>query len=199
MIQALVVYCHPDPTSFTAAVKDLTLQQLDDHGASYGLLDLYDADFDPVLSRAAHAAYLDPTRNQDGLEEHIQSLRWCNTLIFIYPTWCHGLPALLKGWLDRVFIPGVAFHMASTNARSIQPGLGNIRRLAVYTTCGASWITTQIMGAPGKRTLLRGIRSLCARRLRTSYAALHRMDSTTDDERKRHLARTSRKLERFLA
>jgi len=199
VIRALVVHCHPNPASFTAAVRDVTVQRLNRHDAAYRLLDLYALDFDPILTRTAHADYLDTTRNQTGLEEHIDSLRWCNTLIFIYPTWWYGLPARLKGWLDRVFIPGVAFHMPDANARSIQPGLTNVHRLAVFTTCGASWLTTQIMGAPGKRTLLRGARALCARRVRVRFSALYLMDSTTRLQREHHLARTSRKLDRLLA
>ncbi|MCY4258828.1 MAG: NAD(P)H-dependent oxidoreductase, partial [Rhodobacteraceae bacterium] len=123
MIRALVVYCHPNPESFTAAVKTMTLRHLEHRGAETRLIDLYAIDFDPILTLESHAGYLDTNRNQAGIEAHVENLRWCNTLIFIYPTWWYGLPARLKGWLDRVLIPGVAFHMPGANARSIRPGL----------------------------------------------------------------------------
>jgi putative NADPH-quinone reductase len=77
----------------------------------------------------------------------------------------------------------------------IRPGLTHISRLAVFTTCGASFWLTQIVGAPGKRTILRGLRAICAKRCRTAFAAHYSMDSSTDASRARHLARVAAKMD----
>jgi len=198
-MRALVVFCHPSPGSFTAALCDLVLAQLDARGAETRLHDLYAEGFDPVLSPAEWAGYLDEDRNRAPVARQVADLEWCDTLIFVYPTWWYGLPALLKGWLDRVLLPGVAFEMPKGPDETIGPGLRQVTRLGVFTTCGASWWLTRWIGAPGRRTLLRGVRVLCARRCRTVFAAHYLMDSSTPDSRTRHMARVGRKLDRLLA
>lgn len=197
-MKALVVYCHPRESSFTAAVRDLVVDKLRAAGADIRLTDLYAQNFDPILTAAEHECYLDCPDNCRPVAEDVADLRWCDTLIFVYPTWWYGLPAVLKGWLDRVFLPDVAFLMPDSENAPIRPGLNHITRLGVFTTCGASWWLTQLVGAPGKRTLLRGIGFLCKRPLKTTFAAHYLMDSSTDASRKAHLAKVTRKLDRFL-
>ncbi|NND22779.1 MAG: flavodoxin family protein, partial [Silicimonas sp.] len=80
----------------------------------------------------------------------------------------------------------------------IRPGLTHITRLGVFTTCGASRWVTFLVGAPGKRTILRGIGLLCAPRCKKTFAAHYLMDSSTDTSRKAHLDRVAAKLDRFL-
>jgi NAD(P)H dehydrogenase (quinone) len=80
----------------------------------------------------------------------------------------------------------------------IRPGLTNITRLGVFTTCGASWWLTRIIGAPGRRTLLRGIRLLCAKRCRTVFAAHYLMDSSTPETRARHLRKVAERTDRLI-
>jgi NAD(P)H dehydrogenase (quinone) len=194
-MRALVVYCHPRPDSFTAAVRDLVLAKLDAAGAEVRLTDLYGAGFAPVLSGPEWQGYLDCPTNTAQVAREVEDVRWCDTLIFVYPTWWYGLPAILKGWLDRVLLPDVAFHMPNDTHRSIRPGLRHIARLGVFTTCGASWAVTQLVGAPGKRTLTRGVGFLCKPGKRTAFAAHYLMDSSTPESRNRHLMRVSRKMD----
>lgn len=197
-MKALVVYCHPRAGSFTAAVRDLVLSKLENAGAEVRLTDLYARDFTPTLSASEHEGYLTCPDNCQQVEVDVADLRWCDTLIFVYPTWWYGLPAILKGWLDRVFLPDVAFMMPGSATETIGPGLTHITRLGVFTTCGASWWLTQLVGAPGKRTLMRGVGFLCARGKRTAFAAHYLMDSSTDASRKKHLEKVAAKLDRFL-
>lgn len=191
-MRALVVYCHPRPESFTAAVRDTVLDRLHAVGAEVRLLDLYAEGFDPLLTAAEHAGYEDCATNTAPVAAHVDHLRWCDTLIFVYPTWWYGMPAMLKGWLDRVMLPGVAFTMPTGPDDVIGPALTHITRLGVFTTCGASYWLTWFVGAPGRRTLLRGVRLLCAKRCRTAFAAHYLMDSSTAESRARHLARVAR-------
>lgn len=197
-MRALVVYCHPDPASFTAAVRDTVLAQLQAAGAEIRLHDLYGASFQPCLTQTEWQGYLDSPANRAPVADAASDLGWCDTLIFVYPTWWYGLPAMLKGWLDRVLLPDVAFLMPDGVNRTIRPGLTHIMRLGVFTTCGASRWLTFFVGAPGKRTLLRGVRLLCAKRCRTAFCAHYLMDSSTPDSRKAHLARVAQKMERLI-
>lgn len=197
-MRALIVHAHPNPESFNRAILDIVQESLTQAGAEQRLIDLYGADFSPTLSRAELAQYEDTSRNRTGLEQHCADILWCDTLIFVYPTWWYGLPAILKGWLDRVLLPGVAFHMPQGENDNIRPGLQHIARLGVFTTCGASWWLTRMIGAPGKRTLLRGVRLLCAKGCRTAFAAHYLMDSSTAESRTAHLKKVARVMDRFV-
>lgn len=198
-MRALVVYCHPRTGSFTKAVCDLIVEKLEEAGAEIRLTDLYANDFAPVLTAEDHQEYEVCPDNCARVKGDVDDLRWCNTLIFVYPTWWYGLPAILKGWLDRVFLPDVAFLMPSPERKGIHPGLQHITRLGVFTTCGASWWLTSFVGAPGKRTLMRGVGLLCGKPLKKAFAAHYLMDSSTPDSRKRHLDRVAKKMDRFVA
>ncbi len=196
-MRALVVYCHPDPASFTAAIRDLVLEKLAQAGAEVRLLDLYARGFSPALSQPEWQGYLACPDNIAPVAEDVAALRWCDTLIFVYPTWWYGLPAMLKGWLDRVLLPDVAFLMPDGANRTIRPGLHNITRLGVFTTGGASRLLTFLIGAPGKRTLLRGVGLLCHPRKKTAFAMHYLMDSSTPESRARHLARVARRMDKL--
>jgi NAD(P)H dehydrogenase (quinone) len=160
-MRALIVYCHPKGDSFTAAVRDVVLDRLRAAGAEARVTDLYEDAFQPTLPPDEWQGYLNCPANREPVGRHCSDLLWCDTLIFIYPTWWYGLPAMLKGWLDRVMLPDVAFLMPDERHRTIRPGLRHIARLGVFTTCGASRWLTFAVGAPGKRTLLRGVGWLC--------------------------------------
>lgn len=196
-MRALVVYCHPMEGSFSAAVRDPVLERLKSAGVAARLTDLYAEGFDPVLTARDWDAYQRLALNQDRVARHAADLMWCDTLLFVYPTWWYGMPAVLKGWLDRVLVPGIAFHMPDGSG-AIKPGLEHITRIGVFTTCGASRWLTFLVGAPGRRTLLRGVRLLCAKGCRTAFAAHYLMDSSTAESRAAHLKRVGRKLDRFL-
>ena len=197
-MRALVIYCHPKEGSFNSAVRDTVLERLNVGGAEVRLRDLYAEGFQPVLTMDEWVGYEDCETNQKPVESHVRDILWCDTLIFVYPTWWYGLPAMLKGWLDRVLVPGVAFLMPDAENADIRPGLTNVTRLGIFTTCGASWWLTRLIGAPGRRTLQRGVRLICAKGCKTTYAAHHLMDSSTPESRAKHLAVVARKMEKFV-
>ncbi|MGY6548141.1 MAG: NAD(P)H-dependent oxidoreductase [Roseinatronobacter sp.] len=197
-MRALVVYCHPDPGSFTSAVRDVVLAELRAAQADVRVHDLYGESFQPVLTQGEWQGYLECPNNRTPVAAPTEDLQWCDTLIFVYPTWWYGLPAMLKGWLDRVLLPDVAFLMPDGLNKTIRPGLTHVTRLGVFTTCGASRWLTLFVGAPGKRTLMRGVRLLCAKRCRTAFAAHYLMDSSTPESRKAHLDKVQRAMTRLL-
>ena len=198
-MRALVVYCHPNPESFTAAVRDVVLERLHQAGADVRLNDLYAEAFDPILTREELGTYLDSDRNRKCVDDYCANLEWCDTLIFVYPTWWYGLPAMLKGWLDRVLLPDVAFLMPAGENQTIRPGLLHIQRFGVFTTCGASWWLTRFVGAPGRRTLMRGVGLLLSRQARKVFAAHYLMDSANPVDLGVHLDRVAAKVDRLMS
>ncbi|MCB1354681.1 MAG: NAD(P)H-dependent oxidoreductase [Rhodobacteraceae bacterium] len=198
MTRALVIYCHPSPESFTAAVRDVVLAELATQGARVTLIDLYATEFDPVLSPEDFAAYGTPPPPVAPVADHVAALKAADTLIFVYPTWWYSHPARLKGWFDRVLLPEIAFEMPSHAGGDIRPGLTHVTRLGVFTTCGASRWLTFLIGAPGRRVLTRGVRLLCNRRTRIAFAAHYAMDSSTPESRARHLRRVQRRMRQLL-
>ncbi|MEM9551661.1 MAG: NAD(P)H-dependent oxidoreductase [Pseudomonadota bacterium] len=198
-MRALVIFCHPKEDSFSAAVLGTVVEALDAAGAEHRVRDLYRSNFSPVLTAHELDTYMDEHSNSDPVAQDVADVRWADTLIFIYPTWWYGLPAMLKGWLDRVLLPGVAFIMPKGEGDNIRPGLTHVRRIGVFTTCGASWWLTTVIGAPGKKMLTRGVRSICAKRCRTYFAAHYLMDSSTPESRAEYLKRVAAKMERLTA
>ena len=191
-MRVLMIYCHPNPHSFTAAVRSKVADVFEDAGAEIRILDLYARGFSAVLSREELDGYLNSPSNQAGLEEDIEAISWCDTLIFVYPTWWYGLPAMLKGWLDRVLLPGVAFVMPEKEVGRIKPALKHIERLGIFTTGGASRLMTIFVGQPGRRTLARGVGSLCGLKRPVAFAMHYLMDSSSPKSRRAHLRKVER-------
>lgn len=198
-MRVLLIYCHPRPESFTAAVRDVVLDRLRAAGAEIRLRDLYALGFDPAMGAQEHRDYEDAGLNRAPVMQDCEDLLWCDTLVFVYPTWWYGLPAMLKGWLDRAMVPEVAFLMPKAEGETIRPGLTHITRLGVFTTCGASRWLTFLVGAPGKRTLMRGVALLLAPRSRKAFAAHYLMDSSTAESRAAHLRKVAEKVDRLCA
>lgn len=194
-MKALVVYCHPDPNSYNAAIKAQVIQHLEDAGAEIRLIDLYGEKFDPALSNQDWQDYEDAEINGKSVQSHTDAVLWCDALFFIYPTWWYGPPAMLKGWLDRVLLPGVAFHMPQGG--NILPGLRHIQYLSVFTTCGASWLLTKFIGSPGRRIIMRGLGLLCHPAVKRTYCAHYLMDSSTAESRAKHLLRVSARMRKI--
>lgn len=194
-MRTLVVYCHPDAASFTSAVRDSALAALRSAGHDVRFTDLYEDEFDPVLSEAEHVNHLADPSTKPAIARYVDDLRWCRSLVLIYPTWWAGQPAMLKGWIDRVWMHGVAWELAAGSAR-LRPLLRNVRSITVVTTHGSSKWVNALEGEVGKRTVTRVLRSMCSRRCRTRWIALYGIDRSTDAQRQRFLARITRRLGR---
>jgi NAD(P)H dehydrogenase (quinone) len=193
-MRVLLVYCHPCPESFTAAVRDTAAQALAASGHELRICDLYAEGFDPVMRAGERRGYHIAGDNEAPVAAHLEALRWCEGLIFVYPTWWYGPPAMLKGWLDRVWVPHATFGMP-VPGKPIRPVLTHIRLVGALSTLGSPWWWwTLVMGEPGRRMLIRGLRPLLAPRCTRVWMALHEMDSTTPQQRSRFLARVQRRL-----
>jgi len=180
-MRTLVVYCHPNPASLVAAANERVLAGLRTAGHEVRSVDLYAEGFRPELSADERRLHLEPGLAPE-LQPYADALRWAEALVLVYPTWWSGQPAMLKGWIDRVWACGVAFDLPP-GSRVVRPLLTNIRRIAVVTTHGSSKWVNALEGESGKRTAFRSIRMVCSRRVRTSWTAIYGLDRA--DEAKR--------------
>lgn len=197
-MRTLVVYAHPLHDSFAHALMTQVVETLSGRGFEVRVTDLYREDFQPCLTAQERAAYNTPSPLMPPeIEPHVDDLRWAEALVFCFPHWWYGMPAILKGYLDRVWMPSVAFHL-SPESGMIRPGLTNIRKFAVVTTYGAPWWFMRLfMLEPTRTILLRGMGRLCGSGLRTLYLAHYSMDSSTPRSRQRFLRRVARRFGTF--
>jgi len=192
-MKTLVIHCHPNPESFNAALYRTVQQQLNASGHALRCIDLYAEGFEPVMSCEERIAYLtNPALLQARVQPHVDAIGWAEHLVFVYPTWFYGPPALLKGWLERVWLPGVAFLPATKKGGLTTSGMRHIRRLTVVTTGGAPWWWLQVIGNPGKRLFTRGLRALFAKSCATTWLQLHSMNNATQQEREKFLAKVAK-------
>ncbi len=197
MTRVLVAYCQPVADSLIGAALARTLAGLEAVGAEFRIHDLYGDGFEPELSAAEHGAYLAPGVDP-SLQRYVDDLRWCDTLVFVYPTWWAGQPAMLKGWFDRVWACGVAWE-STPGADRITPLLGTVRRLVVVTAHGSPKYVNALEGEGGKRTVFRSLRAMCHPRARTHWIALYGVDTSSQKQRAGFLDRVERKVSHLAA
>jgi len=192
-----LVHAHPVPESFNAACRDAAVAALERAGHEIDLLDLYAEGFEPVLSAEERRVYHDIGPNVATVEDYVVRLRACDALVLVFPTWWYGMPAILKGWFDRVWAPGVSFTLPEGGG-PIRPALTNIRKLGVVTSTGApKWFTRLYMREPVKRVVLRGLKTLCAPKADHVWLCHYGMDASTDDSRKAFLTEIKDRFARF--
>jgi NAD(P)H dehydrogenase (quinone) len=183
-LRALVVFAHPSEQSFNRAVFDRAVAALEAGGHEVEHIDLYRSGFAAAMSAAERRAYeseqpvLDPQ-----VARHIELIRWCEALVFIYPTWWSTMPAIMKGWLERTMVPGVGFTFDERTGK-IRASLDNVRRVVGISTYGSSRRQVLLQTDGGRRTLSRALRMSAWRaRPRLTWLALYSMDTATDADR----------------
>ena len=147
-MHALIVHCHPEPVSFNAALTEMTRTTLRQQGCSVEISDLYREDFDPrersdhygnrenrsvfsPLGEQRHA-FANNTLPED-VQREIARLERAGLVVFQFPIWWHGPPAMLKGWFDRVFVNGGLY----TSAMRYDRGCFRGRKAVCSVTTGA--------------------------------------------------------------
>src|SRR5258706_7516440 len=162
-MRVLVVYAHPLSNSFAAALRDAVVARLRDGGHEVDHCDLYAEGFDPVLTAPERRAYNTAHPDLTAVEPYVARLQAAEALVLCFPTWWYGMPAILKGWFDRVLATGVAFTLPEGGG-AIRPALQNIRELAVVTTYGSPWwLMKLVLRDPGRAGLIGGLPRVWAR------------------------------------
>ncbi len=180
-MRILYIYCHPLPESFHAGIRAKALETLQAAGHEVDLLDLYAEKFDPVLSEDARRHYHDTSRNQIGLESYVARLQRAEALVVQFPTWCFSTPAMLKGFFDRMIMPGVAFDIS--DPAHVQPMLGHIKRIVGIVTYGRPRYMAIWMGDPPRKIVKRYLRWFTGGKARVDYHALYHLNVATAAQR----------------
>lgn len=130
-----MIYAHPNPKSLNTAVLDHVESGLKERGVPYKVVDLYKDNFNPVL--VIH----DERKRRDMMTDsetanYRELIGWADHLIFIYPVWWYGAPAILKGFFDRVLASGFAYEYEGLMPRGLLKGKS---AWGIYTIVSPKW------------------------------------------------------------
>ncbi|MBN2349393.1 MAG: NAD(P)H-dependent oxidoreductase [Bacteroidales bacterium] len=137
-MQILIVLAHPDTTSFNHAIAASCKDRLTESGHSVIFHDLYKEHFDPVL----HAPEIPKDGQIDAvIKQHCEELAQSDGIIIIHPNWWGQPPAILKGWIDRVIRPGIAYEFEDGDSgEGVPKGLLKAKTALVFNTSNTSEI-----------------------------------------------------------
>src|ERR1700676_1172292 len=188
-MRVLVLYAHPVETSFVSAVHGEVVKALrarhevDD-------CDLNVEGFNPVMSRQERIDYHNIAVNHANVAPYVARLLAAEALVLVFPVWNYGFPAILKGFVDKVFLPRVSFELSADGGYT--PRLHNVKKLAAVCTYGGERWRTILMGDPPRRVVKRALRSLIAPGGNCRYLAHYDMNHSTPDRRRRFLDQVGR-------
>lgn len=157
-MNTLVIYAHPNPQSFNSAVAQAVKDELEKKGTQVKFKDLYAMNWNPVLSQNDFEGFHSGNIPADLMAEQAD-VNWADVIIMIAPIWWTSVPAILKGYIDRVFSLGFAYEYTPTGPR----GKMGAKKGLLITSSGADEPNAQANGmmAAMKRTLLDGFFGFC--------------------------------------
>jgi NAD(P)H dehydrogenase (quinone) len=192
-LRILVVFAHPLETSFVSALHARIIEILRSGGHSVDDLDLYAERFDPVMSREVLLHYLDTSANTREVESYVQRLQAAEALVLVFPVWFDGLPAIMQGYFQRVFLPGVATRI--DEAGLFHPNLHHIKRMAAVCAYGEGRKDVAAKGDPPLRFVRDNIGALIDPKGRFEYLPLYNMDFNASSRRAAFMKRVARVFE----
>lgn len=168
-MRALLVLAHPLNDSLCAYLAREAEAALLARGIAVDVLDLYAEGFAPALTadeRRAYYAVPQPDAEIVALQARLAA---ADALVLVFPTWWFSMPAMLKGWFDRVWSPGFAF----SSGTPIQPLLTGLKSCLVITTLGSPWwVDRLVMRRPVRRVLKTALLGACAPKARFAMLSL---------------------------
>ena len=193
-MRVFVLFAHPVETSFAAALHRAAVAALREGGHEVDDCDLYAENFNPVMSRQERIDYHDEAICTKPVQAYVDRLRAADGLVLVNPVWNYGYPAILKGFFDRVFLPGVSFRLENGK---VAPNLQHIRRIAAVTTYGGTRLRSMLMGDSPRRQFKRTLRLLVHPMARSTYLALYDMNRNGDAVCAAFLTRVSQRMRSF--
>ncbi|MEM8553874.1 MAG: NAD(P)H-dependent oxidoreductase [Pseudomonadota bacterium] len=193
MTRALVLFAHPCPESFSSALHAEVVSKLKARGWEVDDCDLNAEGFNPVLTEVERRGYHDTETNQIPVQDYVDRLRAAQNLVMVFPVWNFGYPAILKGFLDRVFLPGVSFRLENGK---VLPNLTHIERLAAVTTYGGTRMRAIMAGDPPRHCVKRAVWHVTRPKV-MKYLALYDMNRASEEKRGQFLQRVGREMETF--
>ena len=178
-MRCLVVKAHPLSESLCSSMTERVVELLRANGHEVMVEDLDAQQFDPAMTPSERASYYDGLYTTQFVAAHVEHLRSAEAIVLIFPTWWFGPPAVLKGWFDRVWGPGVAYDH-SKGYGPIKPRLHSLREMLVVTTLGAPWwVDRIILRQPLKRIIKIAIVGTCAPKCRFQMLSMYKCESLT--------------------
>lgn len=194
-MRILVVHAHPVETSYNRALYDTVVNTLRGGGHDVDECRLYDEEFDAVLSREERLRYHDVPENvTSAIKPYVDRLLTAEALVFVFPVWNYGFPAILKGYFDRIFLPGVSFVL---DGGKLRPNLTNIKKVVFVTTYGGDRLRTMLMGDPPRRLARRWAWATFGTPRPPTYLALYDMNNNREPELRAFMDKVRKQLARF--
>lgn len=193
-MHVLVLFAHPVETSFNAALHRTIVQALEGAGHSVDDCDLYAEDFDPRLTRSERLGYHDVGPNIEPVRAYVERVQAAEALVLSFPVWNFGYPAILKGFFDRVFLPGVSFDL--TPEGGVAPKLHNIKKLAAVCSYGGTRFRALLAGDPPRKSVTRVLRATTGF-APVTYLAYYGMNTATETTCGRFIERVRRTMAAF--
>ena len=155
-----IILAHPDKNSFNHAISKTVIETLTKNGYETSLRDLYEERFDPLLF---HAEFSKDAAIPEEIQDHCDEISSADGIIVIHPNWWGQAPAVLKGWIDRVIRPGVAYEfLDGDSGEGIPKGLLNARVALVFNTSNTfSERERKVFGDPLERIWKDCVFGLC--------------------------------------
>lgn len=196
-MRVLVIHAHPDPESYSRSILLAVLAGLAHAGHETTVIDLYGLDYPGGPTRDEWRAYETESPVLDSMvAEHVELVRSAEALIFVYPTWWSTMPAIMKSWLERTMVMGVAFTL-DERTRLVRPGLGHIRHLVGISTYGSPRWYVKLVNDNGRRTVTRTLRLSTGGKARTAWLPLYSLDGQTAQGRRAFLNRVRVAMEKL--
>ncbi|MBW9118262.1 NAD(P)H-dependent oxidoreductase [Rhizobium cauense] len=193
-MRVLVLHSHPVESSYGNALYMQTLESLKTAGHEVDDCNLYAENFDPVLSRHDRMVYHDYPENTELVKDYVDRLKLAEGLVIVTPVWNFGFPAILKGYFDRVWLPGVSFDLVDGKVES---RLRHIRKLGAVLTYGATPFRAFVAGNPPKKIVKRVLRAQINPRRSVTFLAHYDMNNCTAETRSAFMGKVKTAMERF--
>lgn len=192
-MRAVVVYCHPVEGSFCSSLRDAALRGLRTAGHDVSLIDVSADGFNPVMTQHEWTQYYESVDHvPTDVEKYVTAVKDAEILVFVYPTWWSSVPAQLKGWMERVLVPGVAFSLSEKNR--LRPGMRRLKHVVVITTFGSPRLYVRLINDNGSRLFHRCLRYTSPRFVRNHRFVHYKMDKSTPESRTAFQQRIEKKL-----
>jgi len=185
-MKSVIILAHPYPNSFNHVIKDVVYQALI-QTKEVKVIDLVKDKFDPVLSQEDLRLYMRGQSSDPKVYDYQNDLLDCDDLILIFPIWWYEAPAILKGFLDKVLLPGFAFDEIDNQ---LVGKLSHIKRLTVISTSEVlnEFIRKEV-GNPIEISLMNTTLGVCGIQNDKLWLNCEKIVSGTLDERSQFLNR----------
>lgn len=174
-------------------MRDAAQRGLIAAGHDVDVIDLAHDGFDPIMGLDEWQVYMSRSGEIPAdVVRYVQLIRMAEIVVFVYPTWWSGVPAQLKGWFDRVLVPGVAFSFSDDGR--VRPALEHIQKMFIATTYGSPKLYVRLVNDNGRRLISRALRIATTKRARVKHLGLYQMDKATDTHRREFLQKIEKTL-----